>query len=246
MLSWQNCPSRLSISQSEIHIWRVDLDCVNYNAEKHFSLLSSEEVKHCNQFVFLRDRYRYQVTHGMKRIILASYLDCDPQCLCFEAGKYGKPAITSLHNSLNIQFNISHSHNIILMAMTIENTLGIDIEYHLKKISIDNLSEFLFSPMEKQTFLALKSQPEKTEAFFRYWTRKEAYLKAKGIGLIADLSNISVDMHALPTDDWLKVSTLEKVEWKLFTLNVGQFYSASVVATSQQKELFSYDANFLA
>lgn len=236
---------KLSISRSEIHIWKIDLDTIRYKPKTFLFLLSAEEIARCDQFVSQSNHYRYQVTHCMKRLILASYLDNDPQCLHFKLGKWGKPAIAN-QNALSLQFNISHSHNLILIAITAKDAVGLDVEYQAKKIPIESLAKLIFSPAEKISFSALKSQEEKEKAFFRSWTRKEAYLKAKGVGLMMEeLSNIFVDMSEFPSNEWIKVSPLEKISWKLFPLHAGESYTASVVATAHQKNLFTYDANQL-
>lgn len=246
---WERPPVQLSISRSELHIWRVSLNNVNYHQFKDLiSLLSTEEIKRSEHFMFERDQYRHQVTHSMKRLILANYLDCNPQCLRFEVGSHGKPALDNLRNPFKIQFNISHSRDIILIAITVEDPIGIDIEYNDTKRAIESLGETIFSPSEKKFFLTLKSQREKEETFFRCWTRKEAFLKAKGIGLAVNLANISVNLNEIAvTLDWLKISTVEQAElskWKLFPLKIDNLYTAAVVATSFQKHLFTYDTKF--
>jgi 4'-phosphopantetheinyl transferase len=243
---WRKPLVNLSISRSELHIWRINLDNVNYQPKHLISLLSSKEIERSKRFIFERDSYRYQVTHSMKRLIVANYLDCNPQCLCFESGSHGKPALTKLQNPLKIQFNISHSQDLILIAITIEDSVGIDIEYNDKKLLIENLSEAIFSPFEKKFFATLNSQQEKKEAFLRCWTRKEAYLKAIGIGLTDDLTSISVDLNKdVSSHDWLKNSMLsysKLTAWKLFPLEIDNYYTANAVATSFQKNLFYYDA----
>lgn len=130
---WERPPVQLSISRSELHVWQVNLDNINYQLKYLISLLSSEEIKRSKRFTFDRDRHCYQVTHSMKRLILANYLDCNPQCLRFEIGSYGKPILDNLRNPLKIQFNISHSRDLILIAITVEDPIGIDIEYNDKK-----------------------------------------------------------------------------------------------------------------
>lgn len=246
---WGKPPAKLSISRSELHIWRISLDDVNHQLKYLISLLSQEERKRSKRFIFERDQHRYQVTHSMKRLILANYLDGNPECLRFEVGNHGKPALDNLRNSLKVQFNISHSHNLILIAITMEDLIGIDIEYYDKKCSIEGLGEIIFSPSEKIFFSALNSQEEKKEAFFRCWTRKEAYLKAIGIGLTQDLTSISVDLNkAVSSQDWLKISTLRQSEimpWRLFPLDIDNYYIASAVAASFQKNLVYYEANEL-
>ncbi|MFZ2776729.1 MAG: 4'-phosphopantetheinyl transferase superfamily protein [Candidatus Rickettsiella isopodorum] len=246
---WERPPVRLSISRSELHVWRVNLDNINYQLKHLISLLSPEEIKRSKRFIFDRDRHRYQITHSMKRLILAKYLDRNPQCLRFEFGSHGKPALDNLRNPLKVQFNISHSRDLILIAITVEDLIGIDIEYFDKNRSIEDLGEIIFSPTEKRYFAALSSQEEKKEAFFRCWTRKEAYLKAKGIGLTQDLTSISVDLNkAVSSHDWLKISTLSQSEiipWKLFPLDIDNYYIANAVATFFQKNLVYYNSNEL-
>ncbi len=246
---WERPPVKLSISRPELHIWRVDLNNVSYPFKDFISLLSPEEIERSECFVFDRDRYRYryQVTHSMKRLILANYLNCDPQCLRFEVGSYGKPALAKLRNLLNIQFNISHSRDLILIAITMEDSVGVDVEYYDKKRSIEGLGEIIFSPLEKLFFSALNNQEGKKRAFFRCWTRKEAYLKAIGIGLTQDLTSISVDLNeSVSSPDGLKISTQSQSinSWKLFPLDIDN-YIANTVATSFQKTLFFYKANEL-
>jgi 4'-phosphopantetheinyl transferase len=246
---WRRPPIKLSISRSELHIWRINLCNVNYQLKYLTSLLSSEEVKRSNRFIFEQDSYRYQVTHSMKRFILANYLDCNPQGLRFEVGSHGKPGLIKLQNPLKIQFNISHSRDLILIAITVEDSVGIDIEYQDKNISIESLGEIIFSSLEKKFFSALNSQQEKKEAFFCCWTRKEAYLKAIGTGLTLDLSSVSVDLNKkIASHDWLKISTHSQSEilpWKLFSLDIDNDYVANAVATDFQKHLICYQANEL-
>ena len=245
---WERPPVRLSISRSELHVWRVNLDNINYQLKHLISLLSPEEIKRSEHFMFERDQYRLQVTHSMKRLILAKYLDRNPQCLRFEFGSHGKPALDNLRNPLKVQFNISHSRDLILIAITVEDLIGIDIEYFDKNRSIEDLGEIIFSPTEKRYFAALSSQEEKKEAFFRCWTRKEAYLKAIGTGLTQDISKISVDLSEFSVQNWLQVPTLSKTEntqWKLFTLDMRNAYMIAIVATAFQCYLTGFDLNIL-
>ena len=245
---WKKPPAKLSISRSELHVWRVHLDQVKDQHKYLISLLSPEEIKRSERFIFERDSYRYQVTHSMKRLILGNYLDCDAQYLRFEVGNYGKPSLASLQNVLNIQFNLSHSHNLILIAVTRADSIGIDIEYYKKKLSIESLAEIIFSPLERKFFSELKSQQERKKVFFRCWTRKEAYLKAIGTGLTQDISKISVDLSEFSVQDWLQVPTLSKTEntqWKLFTLDMRNAYMIAIVATAFQCYLTGFDLNIL-
>lgn len=247
-LFWKKPPAKLSIPRSELHIWRIDL--VNFNTLTHdlSSILSCAELKRSKRFIFDSDRHRYQVTHIMKRLILCNYLDCDPRCLYFEVGYHGKPALDSLKNRMKIQFNIAYSRDLILIAIASKDSIGVDVEYNDKKPLIDSLCETVFSLLEKRFFVTLISQQEKKEAFLRCWTRKEAYLKNLGIGLIDNLASISVGLNkTVNSHDWLKVSTFSPSEnlLKLFPLDIDNYYIASVVASSFQKYLLCYKASQL-
>ncbi len=162
---WEKSPSPLCISRKECHVWKVDLRAVN---KENFQLdiLSEDEQKRLSSFKFAKDRFRYGVTHFLKRWVLASYLNERPENLLFTREKYGKPAISPHKNWPNLQFNISHSNQLILLGVTVEDPIGIDVEYHSNNISVENLSEFIFSPLERSYFSKLASQQEKKRLFF--------------------------------------------------------------------------------
>jgi 4'-phosphopantetheinyl transferase len=240
---WKKPPNKLFSDQSELHIWRFELSlkCTPY--EKLISILSMEEIQRAKNFYFEKHYFQYLATHIIKRLILAEYLDVSPKLLEFEKGRWGKPALLKTRNSKNIQFNISHSHNLILIAVTVEDLVGIDVEYHAEKIPIKSLNEAILSTSEKKFFLKLKDQ-EKSTAFFRCWTRKEAYLKAIGIGMSINLANISVDINEFPAEDWIKINKNEIVQWKLFPFDAANLYTSAAVAKFP-KHLLGYDAMYL-
>ncbi|MES2998683.1 MAG: 4'-phosphopantetheinyl transferase superfamily protein [Pseudomonadota bacterium] len=240
---WEKSPSKLCISRSEIHVWKTCLSAVSKKNKGRLVVLSEEENKRLSSFKFEKDRFSYAITHSMKRWVIARYLNELAEKLSFTLNKQGKPAISAQQNWLNLQFNISHSHQLILIALTLDDPIGIDIEYHSDNISIESLKKFIFSSLEKDFFSKLATQEEKNKAFFRCWTRKEAYLKAKGIGLMNFPSNISVDMNEKPADDWLETLTMNKKEnlsWRLFPLNVNKLYTASIVSSTYQQRLIGY------
>jgi len=236
---WKKPPNELFSHQSELHIWRFELSFEYTPYEKWISILSMEELQRAKNFYFEKHYYQYLATHIIKRLILAKYLDISPKLLEFEKGQWGKPALLKTRNSKSIQFNISHSHNLLLVAVTKEDLVGIDVEYHAEKTQIKSLNKAVFSPSEKNFFLKLRDQ-EKTKAFFRCWTRKEAYLKALGIGMSINL----VDINEFPAENWIKISEKEIVKWKLFPFDAANLYTAAAVAKFP-KHLLGYDAMYL-
>ncbi len=244
---WHKPPKTLLVSRSELHVWQIGLDIQQRLYMLLTSLLSPEEIYDANTFIFEEEFRRYQISHGFKRLVLAKYLNIPPRALNFKHAKYEKPFISHGQNSLNIQFNLSHSHNVILMVITIQDAVGIDVEYHARDFSEETLINTIFSPNEQLFFSNLTEEEEKKKVFYRCWTRKEAYLKAQGIGLISDLKSISVDLNEFPSKHWISVAnSLEiGIRWKLFSLNLGKFYTASIVATPHQKHVISYAAKYL-
>lgn len=242
---WKKPPCKLAISRSEIHVWKREINIDSKKHEDPFAILSKEEIQRLKSFQFAKDRFFYAMTHVMKRWVLAQYLNEIPEKLNFTFNEQGKPSILKQQNWLNLEFNISHSHQIILIALTLDDPIGIDVEYHSQHTPIEDLSEFIFSPVEKYFFSTLASQEEKINAFFRCWTRKEAYLKAEGVGLTDFPNSLSVDMNENPVEHWLKKLTTkqefkEKIAWRLFPLPINKLYTAAIVTSSYQKRLVGY------
>ena len=130
-------------------------------------------------FASTRHRRRYVARRGILRELIGSYLDCDPAGVAFVHNAYGKPAIAQS----DLRFNLSHSHGMALYAFCRYAEVGCDIERRDPKFAAEQIPERFFSPDEVR---ALRSLPlnEQTEAFFNCWTRKEAYIKAVGHGLV--------------------------------------------------------------
>lgn len=248
---WGKPPKKLQADRSELHVWQIKYD-IEYLYASLISLLSFEEIHDANTFFLKKNYRRYQISHGIKRLILAKYLNTSPKSIIFHCNNYGKPFIAPWQNPCNLQFNLSHSNNLILMAVTIKDNVGIDVEYNENELSENELISDIFSHKEQFFFSNLNDKQEKKLAFYRCWTRKEAYLKANGIGLTVDLKNISVDLNELPVNKWLSLHNVHdalelktEVQWKLFPINVGKSYTGSIIATSHQKNLISYNAEYL-
>jgi 4'-phosphopantetheinyl transferase len=144
--------------------------------------LSADEKRRAEKFYFERDRERYIAGRGLLRLILASYTGIEPPDLQFSYGLYGKPALAAARDTGTLQFNLAHSQGLALYALTREREIGIDIEQVRPIADLEQLAGRFFSARENAILRSL-GPDEKQEAFFRYWVHKEAYLKARGIGL---------------------------------------------------------------
>ncbi len=178
---WQLPPNQLLASKSEVHIWRATLDRPLEEVERLAQVLSADERSRANRFYFAQDRQKFIVARGLLRTILSNYLGTPADRLQFDYGYHGKPAI----KATPVRFNLSHSHNLALYALTRERELGIDLEFIRPISDSAQIAKRYFSPYENASFQAL-APDQKIAGFFHHWTRKEAYLKAVGNGLAAN------------------------------------------------------------
>jgi 4'-phosphopantetheinyl transferase len=190
----QECSSlvTLKLKRNEIHVWTAWIKS-NSLAEQFRSILSKDENVRADRFYFQRDRDRFILARGFLRILLSHYLDLLPSQVEFNYGLYGKPFLDHGSNSENLQFNISHSGDLALFAFTKGIEIGVDVEQMRPEPVEDEVAERFFSDTEVSAFRSVP-QCERQVAFFNCWTRKEAYIKAKGAGLSIKLDQFSVSL----------------------------------------------------
>jgi len=187
--SW-SAPTLLT---DRVDVWRVCLDAAE-KPEPESSLLSSDENARANRFHFEKDRRRFTRCRSALREILAAYIAIPALEIRFEYLAAGKPQVAAAQNRCALQFNLSHSGGIALIAVGQEQRLGVDIETIRNDIDTLALAERYFSTRERA---ALRDQPHhlRLAAFYACWTRKEAFLKATGDGLSFPLADFSVTTH---------------------------------------------------
>jgi len=191
--------------------------------------LSTDERKQAERFYFQEHRKRYIVTRGLLRLILGRYLDIEPSQLEFCYNPYGKPALAKAFGGERLQFNLSHSDKIILYAIAYCRKVGIDIEHIGVDLADEQIAERFFSPREVAELRGLPVIMQK-EAFFSCWTRKEAYIKARGEGLSLSLDQF--DVSVVPEEPTALLSVngdpQEALRWSLKELNPGPGYVATL------------------
>jgi 4'-phosphopantetheinyl transferase len=147
-----------------------------------WSTLSTDERRRADRFQVARDRSRFVAARGMLRILLAQCLGAEPADLEFDYTSSGKPSLTGDWASAGLQFNLSHSGDLALFAVAILNPVGVDVEESRPLPNLAALMELILSPREAGELDGLSGE-EKERTFLRIWTRKEAWLKATGIGV---------------------------------------------------------------
>jgi len=229
MTRWLIPPSELPIAAGEAHVWRKSLADFDQSL---WAALSAEEVERARRFRFQRDRDRFVTGRAVLRQLLGRYLGAQPRELEFRYGARGKPELAS--NPSGICFNLAHSHDLALYAVTLNVAVGIDLELLRAGPAEERIPERFFSPREVE---ALRSLPEagQREAFFRCWTRKEAFLKANGEGLAFGLDQFSVSV--LPTEATRLLETPynpdEAARWSLYDVEPGSSYVGALAVRAR-------------
>ena len=209
------------LPENEAQLWYFKVDEFFKEVEFYANLLSLKETARANSFKFAKDRRVYILARGLLRILSGRYLNKIPKNIKFDYGEYGKP---NYNFQTPIKFNISHSGNIIVMAFARNCEIGVDIEKIKDDFDVIDIAQHFFSPDEIQTLEALPEK-ERVHGFYRCWTRKESFIKAKGSGLSFPLTSFSVSLDAdraeLLRTDW---DAAEKEEWRLFSFEPAYGY----------------------
>jgi 4'-phosphopantetheinyl transferase len=176
---------------SDIHVWHSALDRGEESLRQLETLLSSDEISRANRFRFAKDRNRFVAARGLLRKLLSAYLRKSPVALEFSYGQFGKPALSGENATSGISFNLSHSSELAVYAFARDRNLGVDVEHIRPDFAGENIAGRYFSEREAHDLQGLPPDA-RVKGFFHCWTRKEAYLKATGMGLQIPLDSFSV------------------------------------------------------
>src|SRR5262245_18954382 len=190
---WNPPPDRPAWPEGEVHVWRATLEWPPGSMAGLEQSLSTDEQQKKRRFRFDDDRKRYLVGRGLLRLLLGRYLDLPPHQLRFDYTRSGKPHLAADLAHRSLQFNVSHSGEVLLIGIAAGRALGVDVEQIRADIEVGAIAAHFFSANE-QGALGKLAAPLQVDAFFSCWTRKEAYIKAKGDGLSLALDRFDVSL----------------------------------------------------
>jgi 4'-phosphopantetheinyl transferase len=226
------------LAADEIHVWRTTLDWPVSSVCALSQILSADEQEKAARFHFEEDRLRAIIGRGLLRTLLGHIIDLPPARLRFVYGHYGKPELVDDLTPTPLGFNISHSGNLILLAIARTRAVGIDVEQIRTNIEWQAIAAHYFSVCERRLLATLMPEA-KADAFFACWTRKEAYIKARGGGLSLPLDQFDVTL--LPGQPAQLLRTRqdpgEYLHWQLHDLDLGDGYKAAVAAKTATLQL---------
>jgi 4'-phosphopantetheinyl transferase len=223
---------------SGVELWRVSLDVLPDSVKLSKSNLSADEIQRASRFRFDQDRERFIVAHASLRGILARHLQAEPSRLEFSTNEYGKPFLPGSE----IEFNLSHSGDYALIAVTRGRDVGVDIEQIRAEVEIESLAARYFSSVEVSELLALPLE-QRTIGFFNCWTRKEAYIKARGLGLSLPLDSFDVSLS--PDQPALLRATRpnanDAAQWTVLSLPIGSGYAGAIAVRGHDLDFRFFD-----
>lgn len=222
----------LRINTNEIHLWYVLLNQItDINLLAYYkTLLSPTEHLQMEKIVFESDKKRFLVTRALVRTTLSRYSLIRPEDWIFTITDYGKPIINNTDLEQNfLSFNLSHTHDLVLLGLIRNWAIGVDVENILTKVEHVDIAKEYFTSEEIDSLQKL-SKDKQVEKFFKYWTLKESYLKAKGYGLSIPLNSISFHLRAGAGIRYLINSPLEDSGslWKFWQFQPTVNHIASV------------------
>ena len=221
-----------SLPEDSIVLYILDLRSMEVAESKWRELLSSDERERAARFHFERDRQHYCAARALLRTLLGAYLEAAPQELSFQYSDKGKPGLASRYRGCGVAFNVSHSGDFALLGFTRRSDIGVDIEQIRDDFDTAAIARRFFSAREQDQLSRLPAD-QQHHAFFRCWTRKEAFIKALGEGLSHPLSQFDV---SLDTSAQVSLTTRPEPEeaerWWLQSVDAGPDYAAAFAVSA--------------
>jgi 4'-phosphopantetheinyl transferase len=229
-LPWLSPVEPLALGRDEVHIWRASLDLPASRLQTLKQTLAPEERTRASRFRFAIHRKRFIAARGILRDILGRYLGRAPRSLRFAYNGYDKPFLVEEGEDDSIFFNVTHSQGLALYAFTRIGDIGIDVEQMTSEAKdYENIATSFFSRVEVEQLRSVSAE-KRQEAFLNGWTRKEAYIKARGLGLSLALDQFDVSLIPGAPAALLAIREAgqEPARWTLHALDPGPGFIAAL------------------
>jgi len=220
----------IALPTDEVHLWSVHYDAVTDDAliGRYVSLLDDDEAARHSRFRFDRDQRSFAVSHALLRTTLAHYAPIAPQAWRFVANRFGRPEPAEAVHCGDLRFNLSHTRGAAIVAVVRSRDVGVDLETRDRTTDYDGLADRYFSPAEAATLRRLPAD-RRRDAFFQYWTLKESYIKARGMGLSLPLDQFTFHL----TDGGIAISFDPRLDdqsdaWQFVSWPLDETFQAAV------------------
>lgn len=243
-------PKSLPKQVGGTRLWLVEARGTPSDRAELFQLLSADEQERASRFKSEDARDTAVVSRGVLRQILGETLGCAPESLEFREGEHGKPFLAGKYLGSRLEFNVAHSGDVVLYAVSQAmsrivsppeagsvfrgRAVGVDVELKKPSLDVERMAERYFAPGEWQQLRKMVSRQERLASFYRCWTRKEAYLKARGTGLTTKLDAFEVTLlpGVEPALVHTEVEDEDASDWTVCDVPVPDGYFAALVVGS--------------
>ena len=236
----------LNLSEKSIHLWLAFPEEITQPdlLALYQTWLNAEEHKQWQRFHFDKHRHQYLITRALVRATLSRYADLPPEAWRFTRNGYGKPEIMQGQTALPLRFNLSHTDGLILCGVVLQHDLGVDVEYRERRNATLDIAKHYFSKTENAALQQLPADQQKNR-FFDYWTLKEAYIKARGIGLSLPLQQFSFDLSCAkaPTVHFDAELNDNPVHWRFWQFQATPQHVAAVAVQAFSTKDFALVIN---
>ncbi len=239
--SWSAPPPGLTLRAGEIHLWRADLDGSSDGelARLHRTLAPDERAR-AARFVFAPDRRRFTIGRAALRAVLARYLETTPDAVALGRTPQGRPTLIGAQTGA-LAFSVSRSAGLAVCAVTNGGAIGVDLEHIVRGVAADVTHEGVLSPDEIAALRAL-APAARDRAFFVVWARKEAYAKARGLGLALPFDRFSVSTDpAAPA--LLAADDDDPARWTLRDVDVAAGYASALAVEGRPERVLTWTAD---
>jgi 4'-phosphopantetheinyl transferase len=235
--NWTARPGEPLLTETDIHLWRASLDCNQAILQRWEATLAEDELARASRFIFPLDRNRFIAARGILRAIFSQYLQRPAAAVEFMYGPEGKPRLRVRDAVCPIRFNLSHSQGLAVFAFSCNREIGVDVEAIRANVTAEEIAERFFSSNELAEFRALPPE-QRAEGFFACWTRKEAYVKARGSGLAIPLDSFDVSLTPGTPEGLVSV---DSDRWMLNSFRPADGYAGALVAEGNDLRLHFWD-----
>ncbi len=234
----------MMIAPNDVWIFTADLDTRGAQLSGDLGLLSGEEKARFERFKVETPARRFVAARAFLREVLARIITTDSRSISFVYGPEGKPSLADREGLSRIEFNLSHSAEFAVLAVTRGRTVGVDVEYVRDSVEVESLAKRFFSARERESLLSLE-RGERQRSFFACWTRKEAYLKARGGGLTIPLDRFDVSLAPGETPCLLadRGDPDAPSSWQLHSLTLDPRAEAALAVAATTGENLSIQVN---
>lgn len=239
---WAQSSPFPNLSLDDAHVWLADLRKPDEVLLRMQNFLMPEEKLRAAKFLQQEAKRNFILVRGALRCLLAKYLHCIPQEIQFSQNEHGKLFLPQT----GLEFNLSHSKDFALFAFAWKRPLGVDIEFMRPALYAEDVARKFFAAKEIASLFALPEEQRKV-AFFQCWSRKEAFIKALGVGIFYPLDQFVVDVdtgQSGPITLQINAAKDKAHNWQLIALQCVPNYAAALCIAGEIQNLLQFNYDF--